>query len=65
MIRVGGTVAAGQLQSLAKQVDLDGDGVLTVEDSKIATSRIAPVVKQYPGLAGGFATGFVAAYRFR
>ena len=34
-----------------------------LEDSKLGMSRVAPYVRRHPGLAGGFAGGFLLAYR--
>ena len=47
----------------AAVADLDGDGELTLEDSKLGLSRVAPYVRRHPGLTGGFAGGFILAYR--
>ena len=47
----------------ARVADLDGDGELTLEDSKLGLSRVAPYVRRHPGLTGGFAGGFILAYR--
>ena len=52
-----------QVSKHAAVADLDGDGELTLEDSKLGLSRVAPYVRRHPGLTGGFAGGFILAYR--
>ena len=47
------------------ELDLDGDGELTLEDSKLASSKVTPFVKRRPILSGGFATGFALGYGMR
>ena len=50
---------------MRKKADLDGDGELTLEDSKLASSKVTPFVKRRPILSGGFATGFALGYGMR
>ena len=53
------------MRRLFAQADLDGDGELTLEDSKLASSKVTPFVKRRPILSGGFATGFALGYGMR
>merc|ERR1712196_256434 len=55
--------ARAQAYRLLHKADLDDDGELTLEDSKLAASRVAPAVRRHPGLAGGLAAGFLVGYR--
>lgn len=57
------SVLGSQVVRLASKADLDGDGSVTVADSKLAMSRVSPYVKRHPGLAAGLAGGFVIGYR--
>ena len=52
-----------QVMQQAARLDVNGDGRLTIEDSNIAASRVAPFVKKHPGLTGGLVGGLVAGYR--
>ena len=52
----------GKLAFLARKADLDEDGELTFEDSSIAYSRVAPLVRRHTALTGGLVGGFVTAY---
>ena len=52
-----------QVRAHAAVADLDGDGEITLEDSKLCLSRVTPYVRRHPGLTGGFAGGFILAYR--
>ena len=54
---------ASHARAQARRADLDGDGELTIKDSRLGMSRVAPYVQRRPGLAGGFAGGFLLAYR--
>ena len=51
-----------KLAWVTRQADLDGDGELTMDDSQIAYSRIAPLVRRHTALTGGLVGGFVTAY---
>ena len=51
-----------QLRGLARVADVDEDGELTLEDSKLAYSRVAPQVRRHPALAVGMVGGFLAGY---
>jgi hypothetical protein len=51
-----------KLSWLAGQADLDGDGEVTLEDSQIAYSRVAPVVRRHTAMTGGAIVGFVSSY---
>ena len=60
---VGATrVVRSKLKQAAELSDVDGDGELTVEDSRIAYSKVAPVVQRHPAMATGLVGGFVAGY---
>ena len=56
-------LVTSQVSKHAAVADLDGDGEITLEDSKLGLSRVAPYVRRHPGLTGGFAGGFILAYR--
>eukprot|EP00322_Chrysochromulina_rotalis_P025377 CAMPEP_0115866542 /NCGR_PEP_ID=MMETSP0287-20121206/20303_1 /TAXON_ID=412157 /ORGANISM="Chrysochromulina rotalis, Strain UIO044" /LENGTH=158 /DNA_ID=CAMNT_0003321113 /DNA_START=40 /DNA_END=516 /DNA_ORIENTATION=- len=49
-----------KLREVVGFVDLDEDGELTLEDSRIAYSRVAPLVRRHPALSGGAVGGFAA-----
>ena len=51
-----------KLSWLAGQADLDGDGEVTLEDSQIAYSRVAPMVRRHTALSAGMVGGFVVAF---
>jgi hypothetical protein len=53
-----------RIREILKMADLDGDEKLTLEDSRIAQSRIAPFVKERPMVFGGMVGGFAATYGF-
>mgnify|MGYP006137558697 CR=1 FL=1 len=57
------SILGSQVVRLANTADLDGDGSVTVEDSKLAISRVTPYVQRHPGLTAGLASGFVIGYR--
>ena len=50
-----------KLVVLRGQFDLDKDGELTLEDSRLAYSRVVPLVRRHTALSGGFVGGFVGA----
>ena len=52
----------GRAAQLAMAADLDSDGDLTYEDSRIAYSRLIPHVCRRPALAGGLLGGFVTTF---
>ena len=56
-LAVVGTLGHSIKEHVRKKADLDGDGELTLEDSKLASSKVTPFVKRRPILSGGFATG--------
>ena len=51
-----------KLQQALGAADLDEDGELTLEDSRIAYSRVAPVVRRHAALSSGAIGGFAAVY---
>ena len=51
-----------KLAWLTRQADLDGDGELTMDDSQIAYSRVAPMVRRHTALSAGMVGGFVVAF---
>ena len=64
-LAVVGTLGHSIKEHVRKKADLDGDGELTLEDSKLASSKVTPFVKRRPILSGGFATGFALGYGMR
>ena len=54
-------VVQDRVRALAQQADLDNDDELTLEDSKLALSKVTPALREHPAMAAGFAGGFVAA----
>jgi hypothetical protein len=51
-----------KLNLLTREADLDGDGEVTFEDSRIAYSRVAPLVRRHTALTGGLVGGFLMSY---
>lgn len=51
-----------QLNRGLREADLDDDGEVTFEDSRIAYSRVAPLVRRHTALTGGLVGGFVFSY---
>jgi hypothetical protein len=51
-----------KLAQLLRIADVDEDGEITVEDSRIAYSKVAPLVRRHTALTGGLVGGFVTAY---
>ena len=51
-----------KLARLVRAADLDEDGEITLEDSNIAYSKLAPLVRKHTALTGGLVGGFVTAY---
>lgn len=47
---------------LTRKADLDGDGDVTLDDSQIAYSKVAPLVRRHPMLSGGALGGFAVAW---
>ena len=48
------------VQQLIQRADMDDDGELTIEDSRIAYSRISPLVRKHTAFSGGAVGGFAA-----
>jgi len=51
-----------QMRRLTRQIDMDGDGEITIEDTKIAYSKVAPAASKHPAMAGGLVGGFLLGY---
>ena len=63
VLGIGATnVVRSKFQQAATHADVDGDGEITVEDSKLAYSKVAPLVQRHPALTSGVVGGFVAGY---
>ena len=62
LLVAGWRLMKSQVRKLLMIADVDEDGELTMEDSKLAYSRVAPHARRHPALAAGLATGFIAAY---
>mmetsp|Transcript_32625 Transcript_32625/g.102437 ORF Transcript_32625/g.102437 Transcript_32625/m.102437 type:complete len:158 (+) Transcript_32625:39-512(+) len=66
-VHAGARVAVRALQETASahagSLDMDGDGSLTLEDSKLMGSKVAPFVQRHPGFAGGVVGGLAFAQR--
>lgn len=55
-------VVRSKFQQAASHADVDGDGEITVEDSRVAYSKVVPHVRRHPALTGGLVGGFIAGY---
>jgi len=55
-------MAQAKALQLARLADADGDGELSVEDSRVLYSRVAPLVRRHTALTGGLVGGFITAY---
>lgn len=55
-------MAQAKALQLARVADADGDGELSVEDSRVIYSRVAPLVRRHTALTGGLVGGFITAY---
>jgi len=53
---------SGKLQQASRAADLDEDGELTVEDSRIFYSRVAPLIRRHAALSTGVVGGFAVVY---
>jgi hypothetical protein len=53
---------SGKLQQASRAADLDEDGELTAEDSRIFYSRVAPLIRRHAALSTGVVGGFAVVY---
>ena len=53
---------SAKVQEAAHLADMDDDGELTAEDSRIAYSKIAPSIRSHPALSAGAVMGFATVY---
>lgn len=51
-----------KLQDAAGAADLDEDGELTIEDSRVAYSKVAPLIRKHAALSTGVVGGFAIVY---
>ena len=55
-------VAHARVREVIMLADLDEDEKLTLEDSRIAQSRISPLLKERPAMVSGLVGGFMATF---
>ena len=48
---------------LKDRLDADRDGEITLTDSKLHVSRIAPFAKKHTGFTAGVVAGFLTGYK--
>lgn len=55
-------VLQGKAAQVSRAADLDKDGDVTLQDGRIAYSRVAPLIRDRPALTGGILGGFVSTF---